>query len=404
MKDKTNDGTKAELTTWAQQVALTEETLRGEFNVRRKDIISNVGFVRYSPPTYTKAAPPPTHKEAHNFKESEDYLKELREKTKFYLEDMNTNNGEPFPNCCEPHKWLAAHPEFRIEHFSEAPAMAVQKILYTKQCIRDYYDIENWYEAITDYIQYSYEGFESMIDDTKPLFWVEYINEIIGFVESYDELDAEKKARLIEYLLTEIPKQAQPKHLQTKYLQPTKSPEIVYNIMLSMQKRWLELFPFDLEPYFTDLKNSFEGAQPMFSKVRKNLFTGVAQPTFHTPETLMELLKETTKELLSGIDIGRLIEDGIITNVQAHIIKIAAKKVRIGDAKDFSKSGDEVELLGFIERWLTRHETFFNSIKPHLTPQQAQQALPQPLQKTRAAYEFQAPVLACFCFISIWTE
>ena len=370
MKDKTNDGTKAELTTLEQQAARQKEILGGRevlFVIEPKDIISVEGiFIRYKPPTYTYPAQTPAHKQVHNFNECENCLKEIKEimeKAKLYFED-NTNGRKPFPNCCEPHKRLAAHPEFRIAHFSEAPAMVAQYIVFTKQCIRDYYDTEIWYKAITDYIHYSYGGFGSMPEGgSNPLFWVEYTNEIIHFVESCDELDAEKKARLIEYLLAKIPKQAQPKHLQTKYLQPTKN-ETGYNQLLSIHQRWLELFPFDLDPYFTDLKNRFKAAPPMFSRIGANLFTTEVQTTFHTPETLMETLIQTTEQLLTVTSGEALYEKGLITDLGIALINITRDKRKLKIKNGYLDVSEGVKLpyVKILEEWFIDEQEYFNNL------------------------------------------
>lgn len=73
-------------------------------------------------------------------------------------------NKLPFPFCCPQHSKLTADKRFSKQDFDSKniPLLVASKIIYTKQHILNKQSCEDWYEDITDYIDYTVSSFGKM--------------------------------------------------------------------------------------------------------------------------------------------------------------------------------------------------------------------------------------------------
>ena len=59
-----------------------------------------------------------------------------------------------FPNCCEGHREIAQKPWFNKEKYRGLPLKMVTRFCYVQHHIEKQLSAPDWYEDITDYIEY----------------------------------------------------------------------------------------------------------------------------------------------------------------------------------------------------------------------------------------------------------
>ena len=339
---------------FGREFEATLRTVNGQPFMLDIDVKDGMGL--YEPPYDIKQAweispAPHGNHDVENCKENcQKQIIEIIKSYSFFL-DGNQKN-KPFPFCCEPHTRVTNLPEFKREDFLETPKMFAKKILYTRKCIEEYYDTENWDKSIIDYFEYVALSFGRMPKGFGyPLFLNIYIDETVLFIKGNHRLDVVKKSRLLGYL------------------KPVKSPKVDIDALLSTYQKWLNLFPFHINSYFGDLKEHFSRNVPLSSVCEINMYSGEEKATLHTPETLMEEITQITKKLLSEINAKKLVEDGIITDVQAHNFTLRNTRLEIEVSKltkDFHRG--ELKYIKVLKQFLKLHEEYFKDIQPLFKP------------------------------------
>ena len=66
---------------------------------------------------------------------------------------------DKFPNCCAFHRKLNKATWFKKSQYAFVPTKVSNQLVYTGNVIRQKLDNDDWYEDITDYIEYNYASF-----------------------------------------------------------------------------------------------------------------------------------------------------------------------------------------------------------------------------------------------------
>ena len=316
----------------------------------------------------------PSAKENHNFETCEDCQKRIAQLAKIFLEHPDINERiEFFLSVCQ--RSAAPRPEFKTQNFLEAAKMAAKKVRYTEQCIADHHDTENWYKAITDYIDVVIKYFWQMPSGyIDKIFLTSYIYSVCDSVEKYGDevIGKDKKNILLEYL-------NQCKDM-FKQMNITFMPQLP--TLFIIYQEWLNSFPFELHAYFGHLKDYFINVTPFFCGYEINMYSGDKTGIHHTPESLIETIENITNELLSKITGAILYDKGLITDVRKARIDIIVKGTILRDKLGYSNGSKDEKLpyVKILEDWFERQKVFFAEIVEAITDSKPQQALPQPPQ------------------------
>jgi hypothetical protein len=270
---------------------------------------------------------------------------------------------EKFPNCCENHKYLAEKGLIKKDQYTGIVNEIALKIWYTQDCINRKLEDEDWFDAISEYIEYTIDSFgHSNIGSG------EYRHYLINCIDTTMSNDSEKikVQRIINFI--------------ENYGQVNESNTDLYSLYSTYQK-WLNLFPFELS-LFTDLKPRFESLFEMMEggllaispklllsgRIEKNRYSNIVKVKIHSESSFVEALGTLTKYLLSNIDINELRKQGVITDLTATQLEfceasLKTKTERI--TKDYTKG--ELEYLNTLEEWLGVHKVYFIEISKLLT-------------------------------------
>lgn len=258
---------------------------------------------------------------------------------------------EKFPDCCETHKKLKERYWFKKDEYKNLPNKIVSQISYTENFIAKNLDNSEWYKEITDYIEYSIDSFgmpniggDRYISNIK--HWILEINP-----KEYS-FPLEKKRKLVDYI--------------DKLSTPTNRVNTDLNLLISIFQKWLKTFP-DLI-FFEKLKGQLQNKIPMnllLYEPNFNRFTGMTKMKIRTQSELIEILINTTKNLLNLIDTPRLLSDGLITNKNKYQIDLLNQQHKIKQKQllvDYTSH--EIKYLKIIKSWLKNEKEYISELKP----------------------------------------
>jgi len=304
----------------------------------------------------------------HNLTTCEGCKKQLIELTKrftLWFEGKHKEGAKPFPFCCKWHEKLLTVIDFDRAFFLNVPEMAAKKITYTNQHIINNHNSENWYKAITDYIDLTVESFGQMPNDCgQPLYLSDYFLYVTDLLKQNEEMKAETKTRLLEFLNTR----------QT----PNENPKTDFNILLSTYQKWFKEFPFELNSYFGNLQQHFEKQLPILNgKPEVNMYSGRAKAKMHTKSSLIEALINLTNSLLTQINGVTLYENGLITDANKIKLELVinSRKLKLKQGYKNSSPSEEQRYRKILKEWFNDEKKFIDEITPllkALPPQQAE--------------------------------
>lgn len=300
----------------------------------------------------------------HDFTTCKGCQKTLAELTKRLTEKFEGNQQKKgFPFCCSYHSNLVKVKEFNRALFANVPVMVAKKIIYTNQHIINNHSTENWYKVITDYIEWAVESFGQMPNDCgERLYLSDYFFYVTDLLKRNEEIKAEKKTRLLEFLNT--------------YQTPNESPKTDFNILLSTYQKWLKEFPFELNSYFGNLKQHFEKQLPILNgKPETNIYSGMAKAKMHTKSSLIEALINLTNNLLTQINGVTLYEKGLITDANKIKLELVinSRKLKLKQGYKNSSPNEEQRYRKILKEWFNDEKKFIDEITPllkALPPQQ----------------------------------
>jgi hypothetical protein len=293
----------------------------------------------------------------HDFNKCENCQKTLAQITQILINKFNgTSKCHAFPLCCPSHSNLLNVKEFDRAAFNEVPAMVARKIIYTGQHIENNYNNGNWYKLITDYIDWVIESFGTMPKGCgEGLFLSDYILYVTNRLKNIKDIPAVKKNLILEYF--------------NAYKVPPKEHATDLNILVNTYEKWFNIFPFELNSYFGELKQCYDNEIPIFQTVpEENIYSGISTAKPHTKITLIQALLKLTNNLLYDINAATLLQKGLITN--ANKVKfellISSRKLELAELYKNQSPDEEKRYRRILKKWLRDEEKFIDKITPLL--------------------------------------
>lgn len=258
---------------------------------------------------------------------------------------------DEFPNCCEKHIKMSRKKNFFKSSYQDVPMKIVKQVAYTEFHIEQLIHAEDWYNDITDYIEYNLKSFGH------PQVGIEkYYGSIQRFIQDQKKtIPSEKQKLLLAYLKAQ--------------LEPVngKGSQVSLNVLHSIYQKWVKAFPFEMT-FFEPLKKQFENKLPIIDgQIKQNRYMDLASGKAITPERLIETLISNTKALLSEIDTAKLIQKGQISNAAKLQIELANQSHRIRQSsllETYSKT--EIRYITILKTWLANEKSYFQEILPLL--------------------------------------
>ncbi|WP_321289039.1 hypothetical protein [uncultured Sunxiuqinia sp.] len=256
-----------------------------------------------------------------------------------------------FPDCCASHKKLKTKYWFNKENYKLLPIKVVNELSYTENFIARNLDSDLWYKNITDYIEYSIESFG--VPNIGGDRYLANLEHWLKNTEPTDfELPENKREKLLEFI--------------EKLNNPGKKVNTDLNILHTTFQKWLKTFP-DL-PFFKKLKEQLKGKMPfnlLLYEPNHNRFTGLTKAKIRTQSELIEILINSTKNLLGAIDTPKLLSNGLISDKVKYQIDLLNEQHKVRQNQllvDYSDN--EVKYVKIIKKWLKNEKSFLSELQP----------------------------------------
>ena len=253
---------------------------------------------------------------------------------------------DEFPYCCDNHKKMADDYNIKKKDYNGLPYKIISCLSYTEYFIEQRYKNKDWYNDITNYIDYIIESFGQPVIGTG-----HYYNFLINYISHQNNpLSETQKIKLL------------------KYLEPNTNKNSVDDavILLKIYSKWLELFPFELS-YFSKLKKYFSSNLPLINeKPIYNPYTNKSKAKFTSKENLLNVLAEHTKYLLTKVSGVKLRKAGILETKN----QIVDKEIEILNESselelkelNISKNDDSRRYSKIINKWFENQEKYFKNL------------------------------------------
>ncbi|WP_417599847.1 hypothetical protein [Owenweeksia hongkongensis] len=256
-----------------------------------------------------------------------------------------------FPDCCENHKELKTRTWFDKIKYNEVPNKILNVLSFTENFISKNIEKNNWFEEVTDYINYSIESF-----GTPDIGGNKYFVYLRNWIETTNPNDFDfpkwKRNQLLEFL--------------ENLSNPPAKPKTDLNILFSTFQKWTKTFP-NL-PYFNNLKKELKNKIPlniMLYEPKSNKFTGITKFKMRTKGELVEILIKFTKNLLTSINTPLLLENKLIDDKQKYEIDLLNEEHNIKQNQllvEYSKK--EIKYVNIIKKWLKNEKEYVAKLQP----------------------------------------
>lgn len=256
------------------------------------------------------------------------------------------------------------------------PYKITSTIAYTFNCIEQSKNNENWYQEITDYIEFTKKSFGQPPDGLGCGVGLDlYLHNVKINIENSFEIEDFKRAKLLEFI-------------SQYYQTPKNVVDIDFNLLIGTYKKWLKDFPFQLS-LFSHLKDYFTNQIPIIEKMEQpNLYSGLVGFTVKTQEGLIQFLVEITETILSEINTLTLDDKGLLTNPQLiHLELIKAnRQIEMNDIKEKSNlvRGQYIKIL---KQWFAGEKKYLKEITDVMN---SKPQLNQPVVKETEAEKLQS--------------
>lgn len=257
-----------------------------------------------------------------------------------------------FPNCCEDHKNLITAKWFQPELYKDTPRKTLSTLHYAEHAISTLINGENWYNDITDYLDYCYESFGQLpAGYGNPLGIGLFHTNIIHWLEDREGLEPTKRAELLQYF-------------NQRFDIPDRG-SLDINILLDTYRKWLAIFPFTIS-FFRDIKDRFVQAMPPLLKetTTYNKYSKKKKAKLLSVQELTSFLTELTKQLLKEINTQELVRQSVLPDISSRTVEIINEDFRIKNELLLGAySNGELEYLRVLSTWLTYQKEYFKDIK-----------------------------------------
>lgn len=318
---------------------------------------------------------------AHNYESCND-CKKLRIK----LIKIINEKTQVFPLCCERHKKLIHFPHYQKSNYEGLEEQIADKIIFSHHHIINYIDTRDWYENITEYIQYAMESFGSFPAEFGCGFMLTYYVEVLSqlTIKIEDKLTSDKvsinelKIR-INKISAFIDNQLQPVGSKSKS-------NTDFNLLLSTYDKWYKTFPFDLS-YFKPQKEKFQHNLPLFTnEFITNRYSGETFRKANTKENLIRILVDITRQLVTSINGLYLLNKGELNDTDSIAIELILKNRELQLSEMASQDNTErKQYIKILKKWFKEEQAFITAIKP-LLPQVKKPTHNQKYTRTHIAY------------------
>ncbi len=292
--------------------------------------------------------PTPGYDAPSNFPECCDYHKKAYSMATQYL--------AKFPECCIKHSKLTTAHWFKKTQYEKVPIRILKALHHTEHNTTQKINHSDWYEDITEYIDYCIASFGSLpLGYGNPVGIDIYYNYTRFYIEQNKSIPDEKKQKLLTYLdgLTTIEQPAEQTDLNT---------------LNDLYKKWLNAFPFDIS-FFQNSKESFEKSLPplLSNKPAYNRYLKISKGKLITCKQLVEFLFELTKQMLLTVDSVKIAKEAPISDINKKTIELLNESLRLQNNLLFGKySKGEMKYLQVLKKWLEYQKNYFRDITPYL--------------------------------------
>jgi len=254
---------------------------------------------------------------------------------------------EEFPNCCDTHKALLNKKWFNKDKYLHVPIKILNQFQYTTNFINNKIDDDDWFKEITDYIDYTYQSFGTPAIGLDRFYFI-----LINWIKQ--QKGNKKNLNRIKRLIVFLESKNDVKNNKTDL-----------NKLYATFQRWLASLP-NL-PFFKNyklrLKNKFP-LKDILHSPEYNKYTGLTKFKCKTHNELLELLIQTTRQLLLSINTSELLKNNHISSIEKHQIDIANGQHIIKQNQllvEYSKT--EIKYVKIIKKWLKNEKEYLNEIK-----------------------------------------
>lgn len=222
----------------------------------------------------------------------------------------------------------------------------------TEYFIRLHIEDEDWYDVITDYIEYNIDSFGMVKGQTSGFGSGAYVQLVHHFIKGCNINKApQNKDKLLDYL--------------TPYIDINlKSETGGKDLIIETYKTWTNLFPFELS-HFSDIKNKYLDNLPILYKIPPhiNRFTKNLTATLYTQNDVISFLINETDKLHREFNGTVLFEKGLLTDANRNLIELA-NKTRLLKLEELNKKTSfESTVLEKINHWLKCEKEYINEMK-----------------------------------------
>lgn len=303
---------------------------------------------------------------AFEIKPLEGYEKPINEETKKELpfccefhEGVHkniTDHYNRFPNCCEWHKPLNDVDWFNKEDFKYIIDKVVNQVSYTEHCIRECINDVDWYNAITEYIDFNISSFGQLRGGYgSPVGLSVFTFQLKHYITNTDlDISKSKRKALINFFEVNEQKETD------------KTNKTDLNVLYVTYQKWLKVFPFDIS-FFANLKEHFENQLPILNgKPEVNRYSKIAKVRLHTKDSLIDVLLQITNNIITQINTSKLFEKGLLTEpnkIKLELI-VSERKQKLKEGYVNNSHNEETRYRKILKEWIKDEKEFINEITP----------------------------------------
>lgn len=299
----------------------------------------------------------------HNYDSCENCRKQKQQ----LIIDLKKRAGL-FPFCCDEHSHLKDFEQYNKNNYIGLEEEIADKIMFTHHHIINHLEEDEWYEKITEYLEYVFESFGSFPQSygcgfllTDYVFSVKELTlNIRGCLTSDKNITREELDVRLNKIASYIDIRVTPKSEKKK-----KNTDV--NILLTTYDKWFKTFPFDLS-YFKHLKEHYRKTIPILTgEVVTNRYSGQTLAVATTKENLTRLLIKTTREIITNINGLQLHEVEQLSNADKIELELILKnrELQLSEMASLDNT-DRKEYIKILKKWFKEEKSFIRSIKPLL--------------------------------------
>lgn len=257
---------------------------------------------------------------------------------------------DKFPDCCKDHRKMVDEERIKKDDYEGMPLKILNQLSYTEYHISKRIDIPEWFEDITDYIDFNWWSFGHPQIGLHLYF--DFLKTYLAKAEVINYIPRSKRERIIQYI--------------ESYQKPVRENETSksdWNVLYDTLQKWVKTFPFEL-PYFKGLKPQYEGKIIAFKDPgRLNPYTGMVKTKGLTQPELIDILDILTKQLLGQVQTEKMVAEGQIPDIGKHRLELANESLRVGTdklVKEYSKG--ELRYVTTVKKWLELQKKYFREV------------------------------------------